>query len=249
MNIRGRYLGTGTAAIPRVPFCSGWNMKYKNIVEGRFVSRPNRFVANVDVDGRTEVCHVKNTGRCRELLTEGAQVWLEKAEPSAKRRTLYDLVAVCKGDRLINMDSAAPNAAAGEFLPTVFPNSTIRAEYSYGNSRFDFYIESDSRKILVEVKGVTLEEDGIVMFPDAPTERGVKHINELTRCLGEGFETYLLFVIQMKDVRYFKPNDGTHPEFGQALRRAAERGVGLMAYDCEVTPDSMTIRNKVEIRL
>lgn len=224
-------------------------MKYKNIVEGRFVSRPNRFVANVAVDGRTEVCHVKNTGRCRELLTEGAQVWLEKAESSAKRRTLYDLVAVCKGDRLINMDSAAPNAAAGEFLPTVFPNSTIRAEYSYGNSRFDFYIESDSRKILVEVKGVTLEEDGIVMFPDAPTERGVKHINELTRCLGEGFETYLLFVIQMKDVRYFKPNDVTHPEFGQALRRAAERGVGLMAYDCEVTPDSMTIRNKVEIRL
>lgn len=147
------------------------------------------------------------------------------------------------------MDSAAPNAAAGEFLPTLFPNSTIRAEYSYGNSRFDFYIESGSRKILVEVKGVTLEEDGTVMFPDAPTERGVKHINELARCLDEGFETYLLFVIQMEDVRYFKPNDVTHPEFGQALRRAAARGVGLMAYDCEVTPDSMNIRNKVEIRL
>lgn len=224
-------------------------MRYKNIVEGRFVSRPNRFVANVAVDGTTQVCHVKNTGRCRELLTEGAQVWLEKAEPSTKRKTLYDLVAVRKGDRLINMDSAAPNAAAGEFLPTVFPNSTIRAEYSYGNSRFDFYIESGKRKILVEVKGVTLEDDGIVMFPDAPTERGVKHINELARCLDEGFETYLLFVIQMEDVRYFKPNDVTHPEFGQALRRAAERGVGLMAYDCKVTPDSMTIRNKVEIRL
>lgn len=224
-------------------------MRYKNIVEGRFVSRPNRFVANVAVDGITQVCHVKNTGRCRELLTEGAQVWLEKAESSAKRRTLYDLVAVRKGDRLINMDSAAPNAAAGEFLPTVFPNSFIKAEYSYGNSRFDFYIESDGRKILVEVKGVTLEEDGTVMFPDAPTERGVKHINELTRCLDEGFETYLLFVVQMEDVRYFKPNDATHPEFGQALRRAAERGVGLMAYDCKVTPDSMNIRNKVEIRL
>lgn len=224
-------------------------MRYKNIVEGRFISRPNRFVANVEIDGKTEVCHVKNTGRCRELLTEGAQVWLEKAEPSAKRKTLYDLVAVRKGDRLINMDSGAPNIAAGEFLPTVFPNSIIRSEYSYGNSRFDFYIESGGRKILLEVKGVTLEEDGIVMFPDAPTERGVKHINELSRCLDEGFESYLLFVIQMEDVRCFKPNDATHPEFGQALRRAAERGVRLTAYDCKVTPDSMKIRNKVEIRL
>ena len=224
-------------------------MRYKNIVEGRFVSRPNRFVANVEIDGKTEVCHVKNTGRCRELLTEGAQVWLEKAGQSVKRKTLYDLVTVRKGNRLINMDSAAPNAAAGEFLPTVFPNSIIRPEYSYGNSRFDFYIESGGRRILLEVKGVTLEEDGIVRFPDAPTERGVKHINELTRCLDEGFETYLLFVIQMEDVRYFEPNDSTHPEFGQALRLAAERGVGLMAYDCTVTPGSMKIRNKAEIRL
>lgn len=224
-------------------------MRYKNIVEGRFVSRPNRFVANVEIDGKTEVCHVKNTGRCRELLTEGAQVWLEKAEPSAKRKTLYDLVAVRKGDRLINMDSGAPNIAAGEFLPTVFPGGTIRSEYSYGNSRFDFYIETGGRKILLEVKGVTLEEDGIVRFPDAPTERGVKHINELSRCLDEGFETYLLFVIQMEDVRYFTPNDVTHPEFGQALRLAAERGVQLMAYDCKVNPESMKIRNKVEIRL
>ena len=224
-------------------------MRYKNIVEGRFISRPNRFVANVEIGGKTEACHVKNTGRCRELLTEGTQVWLEKAEPSAKRKTLYDLVAVRKGDRLINMDSGAPNAAAGEFLPTIFPNSVVRPEYSYGNSRFDFYIETDNRKILLEVKGVTLEEDGIVRFPDAPTERGVKHINELTRCLEEGFETYLLFVIQMEDVRYFTPNDTTHPEFGQALRCAAERGVQLMAYDCTVTPDSMKIRNRVEIKL
>ncbi|MDE6746036.1 MAG: DNA/RNA nuclease SfsA [Oscillospiraceae bacterium] len=224
-------------------------MRYKNIVEGRFISRPNRFVANVEIDGKIEVCHVKNTGRCRELLTEGAQVWLEKAEPSAKRKTMYDLVAVRKGDRLINMDSGAPNIAAGELLPTIFPDGIIRAEYSYGNSRFDFYIEQGGRKILLEVKGVTLEEDGIVRFPDAPTERGVKHINELSRCLDEGFETYLLFVIQMADVRYFTPNDATHPEFGQALRRAAERGVKLMAYDCKVTPDSMKIRNKVEIKL
>ena len=213
------------------------------------MSRPNRFVANVEIDGKTEVCHVKNTGRCRELLTDGARVWLEKAERSSKRKTLYDLVAVQKGDRLINMDSGAPNIAAGEFLTTVFPGGTIKPEYSYGNSRFDFYIEQGGRRILLEVKGVTLEEEGIVMFPDAPTERGVKHINELTRCLDEDFETYLLFVIQMEDVRYFKPNDAAHPEFGQALRRAAERGVRLMAYDCKVTPDSMKIRNKVEIRL
>lgn len=224
-------------------------MKYKNIVEGRFIARPNRFVAYAEINGRTEVCHVKNTGRCRELLTEGCTVWLEKAEPSSKRKTLYDLVTVRKGDRLINMDSAAPNRAAAEFLPNIFPGGSIRPEYSYGNSRFDFYIEKNGKRILLEVKGVTLEQDGIVMFPDAPTERGVKHINELARCLDEGFETYLLFVIQMEDVRYFAPNDITHPGFGQALRQAAEMGVKLLAYDCNVTPGSMEIRNGVKIRL
>lgn len=224
-------------------------MKYKNIVEGRFISRPNRFVAYAEINGRTEVCHVKNTGRCRELLTEGCTVWLEKAEPSSKRKTLYDLVTVRKGDRLINMDSAAPNHAAAEFLPKIFPGSIIRPEYSYRNSRFDFYIEGNEKRILLEVKGVTLEQDGIVMFPDAPTERGVRHINELASCLDEGFETYLLFVVQMEDVRYFTPNDITHPEFGQSLRQAAERGVKLLAYDCNVTPCSMEIRNEVEIRL
>lgn len=224
-------------------------MNYKNIVEGRFIARPNRFVAYAEINGRTEVCHVKNTGRCRELLTEGCTVWLEKAEPSAKRKTLYDLVAVRKGDRLINMDSAAPNRAAAEFLPKLFPGGSIKPEYSYGNSRFDFYTEENGKRILLEVKGVTLEQDGIAMFPDAPTERGLKHVGELTRCLGEGFETYLLFVIQMEDVRYFAPNDVTHPAFGQALRQAAEKGVKLLAYDCKVTPGSMTIRDKVEIRL
>jgi len=224
-------------------------MKYKNIVEGRFIARPNRFVAYAEINGRTEVCHVKNTGRCRELLTEGCTVWLEKAEPSSKRKTLYDLVTVRKGDRLINMDSAAPNRAAAEFLPNIFPGGSIRPEYTYGNSRFDFYIEKNGKRILLEVKGVTLEQDGIVMFPDAPTERGVKHINELARCLDEGFETYLLFVIQMEDVRYFAPNDITHPGFGQALRQAAEMGVKLLAYDCNVTPGSMEIRNGVKIRL
>lgn len=185
------------------------------------------------------------------MLTEGARVWLEKAEPSAaaKRKTLYDLVAVLKGDRLINMDSGAPNIAAGEFLPTIFPNSIIRPEFTYGNSRFDFYIEENGKRILLEVKGVTLEKNGVVMFPDAPTERGVKHINELARCLDEGFETYLLFVIQMEDVRYFTPNDLTHPEFGQALRRAEKQGVRLMAYDCTVTPESMKLKSEVKIKL
>ncbi|MCM1023379.1 MAG: DNA/RNA nuclease SfsA [Prevotella sp.] len=226
-------------------------MRYKNIAEGRFIARPNRFVAYVDVGGKTEVCHVKNTGRCRELLTEGARVWLEKADPAAaaKRKTLYDLVAVLKGDRLINMDSAAPNAAAGEFLPKLFPDGIIRPEYTCGNSRLDFYIEENGKRILLEVKGVTLEKDGIVMFPDAPTERGVKHINELAECLERGFETYLLFVIQMEGVRYFTPNNETHPEFGQALNRAAERGVKLLAYDCAVTPESMELKSEVEIRL
>lgn len=233
----------------RYRFVSGDDMDYKNIVEGRFISRPNRFVAYAEINGRTELCHVKNTGRCRELLIPGCTVWLEKAEPSAKRKTMYDLVTVSKGGRLINMDSGAPNRAAAEFLPNIFPGGIIRPEYTCGNSRFDFYIEWGGRKILLEVKGVTLEEDGIVMFPDAPTERGVKHIKELTRCLDEGFETYLLFVIQMEDVRYFKPNDATHPEFGQSLRLAAKNGVKLLAYDCRVTPGSMNIRNKVGIRL
>lgn len=233
----------------RYRFVSGDDMDYKNIVEGRFISRPNRFVAYAEINGRTELCHVKNTGRCRELLIPGCTVWLERAEPSAKRKTMYDLVTVSKSGRLINMDSGAPNRAAAEFLPNIFPGGIIRPEYTCGNSRFDFYIEWGGRKILLEVKGVTLEEDGIVMFPDAPTERGVKHIKELTRRLDEGFETYLLFVIQMEDVRYFKPNDATHPEFGQALRLAAKSGVKLLAYDCRVTPGSMNIRNKVGIRL
>lgn len=223
-------------------------MKYDNILKGKFLSRPNRFIAYVELDGRIEKCHVKNTGRCRELLVEGCTVYLERAK-NPERKTRFDLVAVEKGTRLINMDSYAPNIAAGEFLQTLFPNGIIRPEYTYGNSRFDFYIEDGERKILLEVKGVTLETDGVVMFPDAPTERGVKHVLELIKCLDEGYEAYLLFVVQMDNVRYFTPNTATHPEFAAVLKRAAERGVKILAYDCTVSPEEMKIGKKAEVRL
>lgn len=223
-------------------------MKYENIVKGRFLSRPNRFVAYVEIDGRKEICHVKNTGRCRELLLQGCTVYLDKAK-NPDRKTKYDLIAVEKGHRLINMDSYAPNIAAGEFLPKIFPNCIIRSEYTYGNSRFDFYIEDTERKILLEVKGVTLEEDGVVMFPDAPTERGLKHVTELTECIKMGYEAYLLFVVQMDKVKYFTPNDAAHPEFGEALRKAAAKGVKILAFDCIITPDEMKINDPVKVLL
>ncbi|MCM1329115.1 MAG: DNA/RNA nuclease SfsA [Ruminococcus sp.] len=223
-------------------------MKYENIVKGRFLERPNRFVAYVEIDGREEVCHVKNTGRCRELLVHGCTVYLDKAK-NPERKTKYDLVAAEKGERLINMDSYAPNLAAGEFLPKIFPGSIIKSEYTYGKSRFDFYIELNSRKILLEVKGVTLEKDGVVMFPDAPTERGLKHVRELAECVKKGYEGYLLFVVQMGKVKYFTPNNETHPQFGEALKEAKRAGVKLLAYDCEVAPDGMEINGPVSIIL
>ena len=223
-------------------------MRYENIVKGRFLARPNRFVAHVEIDDREEVCHVKNTGRCRELLVRDCTVYLDKAK-NPDRKTKYDLVAVEKGQRLINMDSYAPNIAAGEFLPKIFPNCIIKSEYTYGNSRFDFYIEDNNRKILLEVKGVTLEQDGVVMFPDAPTERGLKHVNELISCTKDGYEAYLLFVIQMDKVKYFTPNYGTHPQFGEALKKASQEGVKLLAYDCAVAPDRMEINCPVCINL
>lgn len=223
-------------------------MRYENIVKGRFLDRPNRFVALVEIDGEEKICHVKNTGRCRELLVPDCFVYLDKAK-NPERKTKFDLVAVEKGQRLINMDSYAPNIAAGEFLSKLFPNSIIKSEYTYGNSRFDFYIEDNSRKILLEVKGVTLEQDGIVMFPDAPTERGLKHVNELISCTKKGYEAYLLFVIQMDKVKYFTPNNETHPQFGEALKKASQEGVKLLAYDCLVKPDRMEINSPVEIKL
>ncbi|MGN0667244.1 MAG: DNA/RNA nuclease SfsA [Huintestinicola sp.] len=224
-------------------------MRYNNTVEGRFISRPNRFIAYAEINGTIEMCHVKNTGRCRELLVPNARVILEKSDNPA-RKTAYDLIAVHKGDRLINMDSQCPNKAAGEFLAKFFRGAElIRPETVYGGSRFDFYIEQGKRKIFLEVKGVTLEEDGIAMFPDAPTQRGVKHVHELIRCISEGYEAYILFVIQMKGVEKFTPNYRTHPEFGIALKEAEKSGVHILAYDCCVTEDSVEIANEVRVEL
>jgi sugar fermentation stimulation protein A len=225
-------------------------MIYKNIVPGTFLSRPNRFIAHIEIDGQDTVCHVKNTGRCKELLTPGAAVWCEKSDNPA-RKTQYDLIAVQKGSRLINMDSQAPNKAVQEWLSGggLGEIENLRAETTYGSSRFDFSFEKDGKRCFLEVKGVTLENDGICAFPDAPTERGAKHLRELTALAKEGFGAYVLFVIQMTDVCYLHPNDDTDPAFGAALREAAEAGVQILAMDCLITPDSMTLQNPVEVKL
>lgn len=226
-------------------------MQYGKILPARFLPRPNRFVARVEAEGEELVCHVKNTGRCRELLVPGATVWLEES-PNPSRKTKFDLIAVEKGDRLINMDAQAPNkvfgewAAAGGFREGL---TLLRPETTYGSSRFDFYWESSKSRGFVEVKGVTLEEDGVVRFPDAPTLRGVKHLDELVKAREAGYEAAVCFVIQMENVRWFAPNDVTHPEFGQALRRAAQAGVEILAMDCAVTPQSLTMGKSVPIRL
>ncbi len=225
-------------------------MKYTQITEGRFLSRPNRFIAYVDMGGRTEKVHVKNTGRCRELLVEDAVVYLEKGV-SPGRSTGYDLVAVKKGDRMINMDSNAPNKAVGEWLlkKELFPSLTnIRAEKTYKTSRFDFYVETEEDKIFLEVKGVTLEREGGAYFPDAPSGRAVKHVEELAEAVKEGYKAYVLFVIQMKGVDFFAPNAETHPAFAEALENARKAGVEILAYDCTVT-ESMEIGNPVPVRL
>ena len=231
-------------------------MIYNNTCEGIFLSRPNRFVAMVEVDGKECVCHVKNTGRCRELLTPKARVVLEKSG-SPNRKTLYDLVAVYKEQigkqpLFINMDSQIPNDVAEEWLrkSNLFSTSAVlRREVKFGNSRFDFCVEDGERKAFVEVKGVTLEDHGIAMFPDAPTERGIKHINELEFAISEGFEAYILFVIQMKGIFKFCPNDITHKAFGDALRTAADNGVKILAVDCVVQEDSIEADKNVEVSL
>lgn len=226
-------------------------MKYENIEKGIFISRPNRFIAHVEIGGREEVVHVKNTGRCKELLSPGALVYCARSD-NPSRKTAYDLIAVRKGERLINMDSQAPNkvfyewASSGNFLGDI---NVIKPEYKWGNSRFDFYIETGERRCLVEVKGVTLEIDGECYFPDAPTQRGVKHIQELIAAREAGYETYIVFVVQMENVKFLSPNDVTHSEFGQTLRKAAKLGVNIMALDCLVEPDSMEIRDKIPVKL
>ncbi len=226
-------------------------MTYPNSIPARFLSRPNRFVAQVELDGVETTVHVKNTGRCRELLVPGARVWLVKSD-NPSRKTAYDLVAVEKGDRLINMDSQAPNAVFGEWAQAgcFVPGLTLlKPEYKHGDSRFDFYWEAGDRKGFVEVKGVTLEQDGAVYFPDAPTQRGIKHLHGLTTCLDEGYEAAVCFVIQMEQADFFSPNDETHPAFGEALRQAHAAGVRVLALSCSVTPDSLSISAPVPVRL
>ena len=224
-------------------------MRYGEVKRGRFLARPNRFVAHVELEGERVVCHVKNTGRCRELLTSGAAVYLERAENPA-RKTPYDLIAVEKGDLLINMDAQAPNKVFGEWAEHFLPETAVvRPEFTWEDSRFDFRLEDHLGPCFVEVKGVTLEQDGLALFPDAPTERGVKHLRGLRRAVERGYRAAVFFVVQMKGPRLFRPNDGTHPAFGQALREAAAAGVGVYAWDCAVTPESLTLDAPVEVAL
>lgn len=226
-------------------------MKYRHIVPAEFIDRPNRFIAHVTIDGRQETVHVKNTGRCRELLQKGVKVYLEKSD-NPNRSTAYDLVAVEKGNRLVNMDSQAPNRVVEEWLYTkaLFPDLLlVRPETKFGNSRFDFYVETKEEKIFIEVKGVTLENEGVVSFPDAPSERAVKHVEELIKAKQAGYRVFVIFVIQMRDVAYFTPNAATHEAFAGALGEAAQAGVEILAYDCEVMPDSLQIRESVPVRL
>ncbi len=226
-------------------------MKYNKVINGRFLERPNRFIAYVDIDGEGHTVHVKNTGRCKELLTPNAKVILEESS-NPNRKTKYDLIAVYKGHRLINMDSLAPNKVVSEYLEAgrlIKKPDLIKAEYKHGNSRFDFYAEAQGKKYLIEVKGVTLEEDNIVMFPDAPTERGIKHINELVEAQKQGFISYIIFVVQMNNVKYFTPNAKTHKAFADALIRAKNKGINIMALDCIVTENSLTINKDVNIIL
>ena len=225
-------------------------MHYANMPPGVFQARPNRFIAHVDIDGQTETVHVKNTGRCRELLPAGALVSSPRSD-NPSRKTKYDLITVRKGCRLINMDSQAPNIAAREWLLAggLGPVENLRAETTHGDSRFDFSFTLQGKKCFLEVKGVTLETAGVCAFPDAPTERGAKHLRGLQRCVEDGFGAYVLFVIQMSEVKHLHPNDATDPRFGRALREAAAAGVQVLAVDCDVTEDSMTIGQFVPVVL
>lgn len=233
-------------------------MEYKNIVKGKFISRPNRFVAEVEIDGKAVTAHVKNTGRCRELLIPGAVVYLEDfSGRMGSRRLRYSLICVMKGNTLVNMDSQTPNKVVREALqsgvirlPEMSRPEIIKAEKSYGDSRLDFYAEDkDGKRGLVEVKGVTLEKDGTAMFPDAPTERGIRHIEELCKAVSEGYCAYIVFVIQLQGISIFTPNYETHPAFGEALKKAVACGVHILCFDCLVKPDSISAGSPVDFRL
>lgn len=231
-------------------------MIYENMIKATFIKRPNRFIAHCIVNGKEEIVHVKNTGKCRELLVEGCTVYLQEHD-NPNRKTKYSLINVLKGDRLINMDSQVPNKVAYEALLSkkiVLPGLdeeiiNIKCEKTYKSSRFDIYIETKTKKAFVEVKGVTLEEDGIVSFPDAKTERGVKHVGELIEACKEGYESYILFVVQMDNVKYFTPNIEMHKEFGDILKEANLSGVNIIAYDCNVGESCITINEEVKVVL
>ena len=225
-------------------------MKYSHMFPGIFRSRPNRFIAQVEIGGQTETVHVKNTGRCRELLVPGAAVWCQKSDNPA-RKTQYDLISVKKGEKWINMDSQAPNAAAGEWLRTggLGEIEDLRPETVHGDSRFDFSFTKNGKQCFLEVKGVTLEEGGICAFPDAPTERGTKHLRGLLEAVKAGYGAYVLFVIQMRPVKSFRPQQERDPAFAQALREAAAGGVEVIAMDCDITPEEMRIREPVPVEL
>ena len=225
-------------------------MRYEEMIQGKFLARPNRFIAHIEIDGKTEICHVKNTGRCKELLPPGATVWCERSRNPA-RKTAFDLICVQKDNRLINMDSQAPNKAVESWLKKggLGEISNLKPESTFGASRFDFSFIKDGKPCFLEVKGVTLEDDGICAFPDAPTERGAKHLRELEELAKQGFGAYVLFVIQFSPAKYLHPNDKTDPKFGQALRQAAENGVKVLAMDCAVTPETMVLQNPVTIKL
>lgn len=225
-------------------------MHYANMVPGIFHKRPNRFIAHVEIHGQEQVVHVKNTGRCRELLVPGATVWCQHSDNPA-RKTQYDLIAVQKGRRLINMDSQAPNTAAREWLKAggLGKVENLRPETVHGDSRFDFSFTLEGKPCFLEVKGVTLEEDGVCAFPDAPTERGAKHLRGLAQAAREGYGAYVLFVIQMAGVTCLRPNDRTDPDFGRALREAAEQGVKILAVECRVSEDTMEISGRVPVHL
>lgn len=225
-------------------------MHYENMVEGIFLRRPNRFIAHVLMDGQEQICHVKNTGRCRELLVSGARVWCQRCDNPA-RKTKYDLIAVEKGSRLINMDSQAPNRAAQRWLEAggLGEITGLRPETTHEDSRFDFSFVKEGKTCFLEVKGVTLEDKGECAFPDAPTTRGVKHLQGLAKAAGEGYGAYVLFVIQMEDAQLLRPNDATDPAFGQALRRAAQAGVEILAVNCRVSPESMEILGRLPVQL
>ena len=231
-------------------------MRYDRIYKAKFIERPNRFIAYAELNGKKETVHVKNTGRCAELLRPGADIYIQESD-NPSRKTRWDLIAVKKGSRMINMDSQIPNKVVKEWIEqgNLFGNVTlIRPETVYKNSRFDLYVEAEDqnggiRKIFIEIKGVTLEENGVCRFPDAPSERAVKHLEELSDAKKNGYEAYVFFVIQMKGVRYFTPNTETHPQFAEALQKTAKEGVKVLAYDCDVTSDAIELSDAVDVVL